>query len=423
MGVFAALLAALEPEQAAAGALPGTVNAGLFAQLSLSEGELAETGGDPRPDLAALLGSDVEVTVSEGEIAAAAAIEATIAAAGSDPLTGTAETSEVPGTHETVPAVAAQTPPATPPLKQTGLDKAAAKTADKPGAEGVGNALGQGNRADAVTDAPATPPQAASPLPAAPVPQAGAEARPAAPADPLKALHDAVAKPAHANGDGDGEDAADGPDPAAGAGDKRPAPSPLNRPVLVHAAPQPLTAQTIVTVQESPSADTIPLGATGGAAQTVQMKTVSAPPPPTPGANPVPLNGIAVHIAQQAQTGARRFDIRLDPPELGRIEVRLEVNREGHVHTHLVVERSETLDLLQRDARQLERALQDAGLDTSQGGMKFSLKEHGAGQQDARDNGFGNSSGAGGEPAAESAEEPVWQGRAYTATGGLDIRI
>ncbi|MEM7619162.1 MAG: flagellar hook-length control protein FliK [Pseudomonadota bacterium] len=99
----------------------------------------------------------------------------------------------------------------------------------------------------------------------------------------------------------------------------------------------------------------------------------------------VPVNSLAVHIATQAQNGARRFDIRLDPPELGRIDVRLDMNRDGSVNTHIIVERSETLDLMQRDARQLERALNNSGLDVKDGELTFSLKDHGFAEQETAD--------------------------------------
>jgi chemotaxis protein MotD len=84
---------------------------------------------------------------------------------------------------------------------------------------------------------------------------------------------------------------------------------------------------------------------------------------------------LAVQIAAQARAGNRQFNIRLDPPELGRVDIRLEINSDGQSVTRLVVEKSETLDLLQRDARQLERALQNAGLDSKEGSLSFSLRD------------------------------------------------
>ena len=89
----------------------------------------------------------------------------------------------------------------------------------------------------------------------------------------------------------------------------------------------------------------------------------------------MPLEGLAVEIAARAQGGRNRFEIRLDPPELGRIDVRLDIDRSGQVTSRLVVEKAETLDVLRRDAHQLERALQDAGLKTSDNGMQFSLRD------------------------------------------------
>jgi flagellar hook-length control protein FliK len=55
--------------------------------------------------------------------------------------------------------------------------------------------------------------------------------------------------------------------------------------------------------------------------------------------------------------GKNRFEIRLDPPELGRIEVRIDVDHDGNAR--LTVDRADTYDLLRRDAAGLERALQD----------------------------------------------------------------
>ena len=91
----------------------------------------------------------------------------------------------------------------------------------------------------------------------------------------------------------------------------------------------------------------------------------------------IPIAGLAVEIAARAQAGQNRFEIRLDPPELGRIDVRLDIDRSGQVTSRLVVERPETLDQLRRDSAGLERALQDAGLKTAQNGLQFSLRDQG----------------------------------------------
>lgn len=101
------------------------------------------------------------------------------------------------------------------------------------------------------------------------------------------------------------------------------------------------------------------------------------------GGAPVPLNGLAVEIATRNQGGASSFAIRLDPADLGRIDVRLDVDNQGRVTSHLTVEKPETLALLRQDAPQLQRALNDAGLKTSDNALQFSLGDQASAQQNA----------------------------------------
>jgi flagellar hook-length control protein FliK len=132
-----------------------------------------------------------------------------------------------------------------------------------------------------------------------------------------------------------------------------------------------------------------PIGALGGlsALSAVGNAAASSPaalaPPPSHADPGVPLAGLAVEIAARALEGKRRFEIRLDPPELGRIDVRLDVGRDGQVTSRLVVERAETLDLLRRDAPALERALHSAGLRTGESGLEFSLRDQSGGHRPA----------------------------------------
>lgn len=89
----------------------------------------------------------------------------------------------------------------------------------------------------------------------------------------------------------------------------------------------------------------------------------------------VPPGALAMQIAMAARSGRTSFDIRLDPAELGRIDVRLEVDRHGQITSHLTVEKPETLAMLRQDAPQLQRALNDAGLKTADGALQFSLSD------------------------------------------------
>jgi flagellar hook-length control protein FliK len=104
----------------------------------------------------------------------------------------------------------------------------------------------------------------------------------------------------------------------------------------------------------------------------------------------VPISGLPVAIAARAVAGSNQFDIRLDPPELGRIDVQLNVDGNGQVTSHVTVDRPETLTLLQSQQPQLERALEQAGLKTADNGLQFSLRD----QSFAGANTGGNSGGS-----------------------------
>ncbi len=141
---------------------------------------------------------------------------------------------------------------------------------------------------------------------------------------------------------------------------------------------------------------------------------------------PIPLAGVPVEIATKARDGKTNFDIRLDPPELGRIEVRLNIDRDGNVTSRLIADRQDTLDLLRRDSSGLERALQDAGLKTSDNGMQFSLRDQSLSQQqnDGNKNGVDTADMIAQDDTLPTIDSPVQSyGRLAGRSGGLDIRV
>ncbi len=91
-------------------------------------------------------------------------------------------------------------------------------------------------------------------------------------------------------------------------------------------------------------------------------------------AQPVPVDQVAVHIRKAVGAGEDRIRIRLHPAELGQIDVKLKLGADGLVKAIVWVEKPETFDLLQKDARSLERALQEAGLKTDSGSLSFHLR-------------------------------------------------
>ncbi|HYD70021.1 flagellar hook-length control protein FliK, partial [Azospirillum sp.] len=86
---------------------------------------------------------------------------------------------------------------------------------------------------------------------------------------------------------------------------------------------------------------------------------------------------LAVHVQKNVREGNDQFTINLRPDELGRIEIKLEFQQEGRVQVVIAVDKPQTLELLQRDARSLEKALQDAGVKADSGSLSFSLRGDG----------------------------------------------
>ena len=81
----------------------------------------------------------------------------------------------------------------------------------------------------------------------------------------------------------------------------------------------------------------------------------------------------------------------------------------------MTVERPETLDLMQRDQRALQQALQQAGLDSSKTNLEFSLRQNPFSQQGGMGDGRGGQPGFAGrgdgfgteDTAAESQQPPI----------------
>lgn len=69
---------------------------------------------------------------------------------------------------------------------------------------------------------------------------------------------------------------------------------------------------------------------------------------------------VSVAIARSAG-GTRKVELRLDPPELGRVEIHLSPSEKGGLQASVVAERSETHALLRRHADVLARELGEAG--------------------------------------------------------------
>jgi len=105
---------------------------------------------------------------------------------------------------------------------------------------------------------------------------------------------------------------------------------------------------------------------------------------------------VAITIQKAGLNGTdKSINLRLDPAELGRVEVRLTFGKDKMVKAVLSVEKPETLALLQRDAHSLEKAMTDIGLN-AEGGIDLELAQDNQNfDQDGRHDGSRNQARAG----------------------------
>ncbi|MFN6250869.1 MAG: flagellar hook-length control protein FliK [Acetobacteraceae bacterium] len=98
---------------------------------------------------------------------------------------------------------------------------------------------------------------------------------------------------------------------------------------------------------------------------------------------PMPARQLApVVVSLALGRGDEALTIALDPGELGRVEVSIGQGKEAG-QLRIVAERPETLALLQRDQRELDRALNQAGLGDMARSLSFSLASDQQRQQQA----------------------------------------
>ena len=99
----------------------------------------------------------------------------------------------------------------------------------------------------------------------------------------------------------------------------------------------------------------------------------TAPTVQKPIAQPA-TNQVFVQLTKAVQNGQNKITVQLRPEELGRVEVKLDIAGDGRVKAMVMADKPETLDLLQKDSRVLERALQEAGLKTDNNSLSFNLQ-------------------------------------------------
>lgn len=147
--------------------------------------------------------------------------------------------------------------------------------------------------------------------------------------------------------------------------------------------------------------------------------TVTGPRPA--GSAVVPGAQLAGRIEQAVADGQRTLRVQLDPEHLGRVEVRLEI-QDGRVSAMIAAERPATLDLLLRDARLIERALQQGGMQVQPDGLHFSLREGGEKWTQA-EQGWRGARSYGRDRQGEPAVDPLMPQPVTRSDSIIDIQI
>lgn len=143
-----------------------------------------------------------------------------------------------------------------------------------------------------------------------------------------------------------------------------------------------------------------------GLTTTATMTSLSGNAPQAVYPHPA-TQAVAASISKAAANGEdKNFTLKLDPPELGRVEVKMSIDKHNKVKAHLVIEKPETFMMLQRDAHVLERSLQGIGMETGDSGLSFELAQDGNMFQNEGDRG-GERYSTGGKDREENNEASV----------------
>ena len=218
--------------------------------------------------------------------------------------------------------------------------------------------------------------------------------------------------------------------------------SPITSPITSPAPPPPSTRPVHDPVLPAAALHALPATA-ASPAQTLHSAPAPVPTPPpaappgpmsTPAPQPMTITGafgerIGLAIAHRVAQGQDRLTVRLDPKELGRIEISLGFDEHsGALRAVVATEHSNVLEALRRDAPELTRALAAAGLPTDESSLRFdaggdanprgqssSSAGHGHGQRHANWARWADAAGSG------PAEAPSDASRQRPGRGRLDL--
>jgi len=167
------------------------------------------------------------------------------------------------------------------------------------------------------------------------------------------------------------------------------APSPVEPQSTVPDGPSPPPHDAIAATDIAPPAQ--PASQVATEPSLAVLPASAEPPAPVPATPPAPGSSrpavaspagqvapVLVSMAH-APDGTQRLTLRLEPPELGHLQIRVERPPDAPAHVDITVEKAETLILLLRDQPQLQRALDQAGVPPDGRSVTFHIASADAG--------------------------------------------
>lgn len=142
---------------------------------------------------------------------------------------------------------------------------------------------------------------------------------------------------------------------------------------------------------------------------------------------PAAMEQVVLRLQRAVAEGTDRLRLQLRPASLGKLDIQIDISStDSRTQIVVSVEKPETYVLLQRDARALEEALRQAGLQLDEGSLSFNLQREGEGSADGRapeDDRPAND----GEEAEAGNSEPdddlARIARMLSVPGSLDLRV
>ena len=115
--------------------------------------------------------------------------------------------------------------------------------------------------------------------------------------------------------------------------------------------------------------------AQGKSAQQAAAFTAQAQRGGTPPGQQQILRAVTLNMTRGANNAIEQMNMQLEPAELGRVNVKLKMGDDGLLKAHIITDKAETLQAMQKDSTALHKALADAGLEMGQDSFTFDLRD------------------------------------------------